>query len=421
MRAMIKTFVEEYKKQYEYYQKLAQVCAAKCKEHLHNNGIRCIVTYRAKSSESLEQKIKYRMRENDYQCIEDIRKDIGDLAGVRIALYFPGDIQEVEKILRSKFLLADDPARFDGSYLKYDKRFAGYRATHFHVQFRETDIVPDWTYGGEVVEVQAASVLMHAWAEVEHDLAYKSPEGGISQMEYALLAQLNGLVHSGEVTLEQLQLALNQRIEKQERPFFNHYELSTFIQKNIPENLKMKITEPTMGRVDLLFSLLKRLEMDRPSHVRKYLHMVEEGIENRPICFQIIEKVLSENVEKYGIYKDLVKYVGEEAHQLYSSKFEVDYKNNKRLIDEFLLKWVEMEGVIRKLMVKEHTDVEKVQYLFWGSVDKEEVLPLQMQELYQIRNSIIHGIQVPRREELEKAVLTLYRIVELVSEGWEED
>lgn len=411
MRTTVKVFVEEYKEQHEFYQRLAQICAMKCKEHLHNNGIRCIVTSRAKSPESLEEKINYRMQEKNYRTVEDIRQDIGDLAGVRIALYFPGDILEVEKILRAKFILADEPSRFDGSYLKYDRRFAGYRATHFHVKFREADAIPGWQYSGEVIEVQVASVLMHAWAEVEHDLAYKSPEEGISEMEYALLAQLNGLVHSGEVTLEQLQIALNQRIEKQERPFSNHYELSTFIQKNIPGNIKQKITEPTLGRVDLLFSLIKRLGLDRPSHLRKYLHMVEEGVENRPVCFQMIEKILADNVEKYGIYKDLAKYAGEEAHQLYSAKFEEDYRSSKRLIDEFLLKWVEMEREIRKLMFKEHTGLGKLQYLFWGSAEQAEALPVQMQELYQIRNCILHGIHVPHQEELEKAIRTLDEII----------
>lgn len=52
------------------------------------------------------------------------------------------------------------------------------------------------------VEVQVASVLMHAWSEVEHDLVYKPLQGGLSTEEYAILDELNGLVMAGEIALE---------------------------------------------------------------------------------------------------------------------------------------------------------------------------------------------------------------------------
>lgn len=411
MRDIVARFVEEYKSRYEYYHKLSEVCASMCKEHLHNNGIRCIVTSRAKSAESLYNKILYRSQEKEYNTLEDIRKDIMDLAGVRIALYFPGDISEVEKILRSQFIIADEPSRFDGSYLKYDRRFAGYRATHFHLQLKEA-AEQDIRYTGEIVEIQVASVLMHAWAEVEHDLAYKAPQGGISDMEYALLAQLNGLVHSGEVTLEQLQLALNNRIEKEERPFLNHYELSSFILKNIPKILRERSSQPTLGRVDILFGLLKRMKLDMPSDLKKYLHMIEVGSENRPVGFQLIEKILADNVDKYSAYRDLAKVAGGEADIFYNTKFEEDYKKNKSLIDEFLLKWVEMESIIRKLFARDSKGLNKLQFLMQRSVDDNVVLPLQIQDLYQMRNGIIHGISVPEESDLIKAISSIEAVLE---------
>ena len=38
-------------------------------------------------------------------------------------------------------------------------------------------------YAEAAVEIQVASVLMHAWAEVEHDLVYKRLEGELSDDE----------------------------------------------------------------------------------------------------------------------------------------------------------------------------------------------------------------------------------------------
>ena len=63
----------------------------------------------------------------------------------------------------------------------------------------------DKRYTEARVEVQVASVLMHAWSEVEHDLIYKPLEGELSH--YDVTHMLNGLVASGEIALEQLQRA----------------------------------------------------------------------------------------------------------------------------------------------------------------------------------------------------------------------
>ena len=47
------------------------------------------------------------------------------------------------------------------------------------------------------IEIQVASVLMHAWSEVEHDLVYKPLQGTLSDEELAILDELNGLVLAG--------------------------------------------------------------------------------------------------------------------------------------------------------------------------------------------------------------------------------
>lgn len=68
------------------------------------------------------------------------------------------------------------------------------------------------------LEIQVASVLMHAWSEVEHDLVYKPLQGTLSDEELAILDELNGLVLSGEIALERLQAAGNERIQSKIHP-----------------------------------------------------------------------------------------------------------------------------------------------------------------------------------------------------------
>ena len=53
---------------------------------------------------------------------------------------------------------------------------------------------------------------MHAWSEVEHDLAYKPFSGELSEDEHAILDEINGLVLAGEIALERLQKAVKRRV-----------------------------------------------------------------------------------------------------------------------------------------------------------------------------------------------------------------
>ena len=117
-------------------------------------------------------------------------------AGVRVALYFPGERDEVDKLVKELLVRLEPPKQFPaGPRVGYSKRFAGYCATHYRVQLRDSSLSEaQKRYAEARVEYQVASVLMHAWAEVEHDLAYKPLEGRLSVEEYAILDELNGLV-----------------------------------------------------------------------------------------------------------------------------------------------------------------------------------------------------------------------------------
>nr|WP_262502229.1 hypothetical protein [Pseudomonas fragi] len=69
--------------------------------HLRSAGVRAIVTSRAKNHARLEAKVKQRAEKHNYTAVSSIFDDIVDLAGVRVALYFPGERQEVGRIIES--------------------------------------------------------------------------------------------------------------------------------------------------------------------------------------------------------------------------------------------------------------------------------------------------------------------------------
>src|SRR5690606_9552985 len=95
-----------------------------------------------------------------------------------------------------------------------------YWATHYRLKLRESSLQEGQKrYAAARVEVQVASVLMHAWSEVEHDLVYKPLQGTLSDEEYAILDELNGLVLAGEIALERLQKAGEARVTREGTPF----------------------------------------------------------------------------------------------------------------------------------------------------------------------------------------------------------
>src|SRR6266487_3019058 len=96
-------FMSRYEREYDYYQAVARLCGQQCETDLRNAGIRAIVTSRAKNHTRLREKIEQRHPDKDYQTVDAIYQDIIDLAGVRIALYFPGNIEEVDKYIKETF------------------------------------------------------------------------------------------------------------------------------------------------------------------------------------------------------------------------------------------------------------------------------------------------------------------------------
>ena len=205
-----------------------------------------------------------------------MRDDVHDLVGARVALYYPGTQSRVNRLISERFESLSPPRAFPASSARngphkthdgrtFERRFSGYAATHHRVRLRPEVLHEDSVPSLDVfcVEIQVASVLMHAWAEVEHDLVYKPLSGELSLDEYAVLDELNGLVLAGELALERLERAESTRLFTLARPFDDAYELAGFL----GSRLRADGDEPSegLGRTDVLFALLRRFDSHTPS------------------------------------------------------------------------------------------------------------------------------------------------------------
>ncbi len=262
-------FLKQYNKEFDFYQKLSQVVADKIEDRLIKRGIKAEVTYRAKRPDRLKAKLIKRNAEKEYETKEDIYSDIVDLAGVRVSLYFPSERETVDEIINELFLV-ECTKNFptESSVPKSSKRFSGYWATHYRIKLSKENISKRFV--NPTVEIQVASVLMHAWSEVEHDLVYKPFAGELSAAELAILDEINGLVISGEIALERLKTLITKRT-RQNMEITNQYGLTNFILNTIDKNYLNKIK---LGDTYILNNYLNTIKKLNTKELDLYIHKI---------------------------------------------------------------------------------------------------------------------------------------------------
>ncbi|WP_417541111.1 hypothetical protein [Microbacterium maritypicum] len=416
---VIEDFARDYERQFDYWDAAAGLVRGVLEAELISAGLRAIVTSRAKSVDRLVAKLRQRDRDAAYGSTSEIAADIADLAGVRVALYFPGQADEAERIIRStldvrhakNFPAAHgaeqaagplgDPApnATDGAAPiepnSNRRRFSGYGARHFRV------LIPDGRlstgeerYSSALVEIQLASVLMHAWSEVEHDLVYKPAEGALSSSEHALLDQLNGLVLAGEIALEQLQKAGDARVAAKETPFRDHYELAEYLRTRL-STLGLDLTDATLGRVDVLFDYLSEASSATASSVETYLDQLEQDFENRPVAAQLADLMLSGDRSKYEAFLRAMAVSRHPARRWRLSGENLDGDAAGVLaLGEFVAAWVLLETSLRELGISDDLRVSSLAAQLrraaqLGLISDEQYVELN--SLRQLRNQVFHG------------------------------
>lgn len=269
---VIDDFMFNYRTGIAHYQLMAERAKKICEEKLKDQ-IPAIFISRAKAHDSLHQKLRrrnQRFNNNEgYQGREDILRDIADLAAMRIALYFPDQWRIVDKVIKETFDIVKAPENE-----RKISRGTGYDARHYRVRIRQVHVGRDWTWHEtDTVEIQVVSVLVHAWAEVEHDIKYKRVADEASLHEQRILDCLNGLVRSGEPLLDQL----HELYQARKIPFKSTHALGAFLEQKISgRDMVQDIDQPASGggeetldetdrrSMEVLLKFLRVLGMDTP-------------------------------------------------------------------------------------------------------------------------------------------------------------
>lgn len=408
----IDEFIEHYSRECDYYGQVGRLAASKLESLLQEAGIRAIVTSRPKSPTRLRNKCRQREREreNGYGSLAEIYEDIVDLVGVRVALYFPAERDQVDAVITSAFQATRDRKEFPGEReQRPEKRFLGYSAFHYLVRLRENEFSEaDRRYSTARIEIQVASVLMHAWSEVEHDLIYKPLSGELSEDEYAILDQLNGLVLAGEIALERIQKAAQRRVAEADDGFANHYDLANHLLSQTVNLVEQPVNEAGLGRVDLLYQLLRRLGLGTAARIAPYLDSLHGDLERRPLADQIVDTLLDEEPGRYADYlevRTLDGAVGDRSDDTLQS------------IAIFLLRWNELERLLQEAVPNggRRSIAALLRDVFELGVVDEELVP-EINLLRRYRNELVHGIDPPSRDFLQEVIRRLAVVTDAIRE-----
>ena len=127
------------------------------------------INYREKDPEKLRKKIDKKDYHNPLQ-------EITDLAGVRIITYFPSDVDKIVELIEDEFVI--DHENSIDKRKSSDPSTFGYASYHLVVELSPERLnLPEYSFFKKMkCEIQVRTILQHAWAEIEHDIIYKSTE-----------------------------------------------------------------------------------------------------------------------------------------------------------------------------------------------------------------------------------------------------
>lgn len=278
---------KEYEKNIEKYKKLDRIVYDKITDMIMENEFFIMdVSHRVKTPKSLEKKLNKKF--GKYQTIYDIT----DLCGIRIICYFADSVDKIAECIRKTFVL-DEKNSIDKKAHLQATQF-GYLSLHCICTLR-----PDSGYDEELCkisfEIQIRTVLQHAWAEIEHDLGYKSDFGipRIIRRNFSRVAGLLELADEQFVSLRNSSAAYSENIRNRiadgnaDDLQLDQLSLNEYAHNNKSFNETMdRLSE--LWKVDIL-----------PAPVDKYLPQLEWlGI-----------RTIGELAKRFSTHEDLIGYL----------------------------------------------------------------------------------------------------------------
>src|SRR5262249_51879202 len=129
--------------------------------------------------------------------------------------------------------------------------------------------------------------------------------------------------------------------------FSNHFDLAAYLLDASVPVLGDSVAVTDLGRIDLLFELLKSLKLGTPEALEPYIKTLRPDLEEEPLADQIIDQVVKQDKERYEIYNRL-RANRLSPHHVTESRPELDADADQE-VDRFMDAWVALEQKVNQM------------------------------------------------------------------------
>ncbi|TVQ37988.1 MAG: tetratricopeptide repeat protein [Spirochaetaceae bacterium] len=210
----------EYQLRRDVYEKALHEVQRRLRGSLLHVGLEPTIKYRVKDFDSYYDKVLRRMKHNG---LKQKRLQLTDLLGIRVVCPFMSDLKEIEEHIQRAFRVVEVERK--GAH--FSSREFGYESTHLLIELPD-DIGESFHLDEDlVVEIQLRTNLQDAWAEVEHELIYKSEFTPFDEPLQRKLAALNANLTLADIVFQEIrdyQRQLHSELSKRRREFWQRIQ-----------------------------------------------------------------------------------------------------------------------------------------------------------------------------------------------------
>lgn len=327
--------IAQYTSEAAIYERMGTAVSHLISQILSSEGLTAhSVTHRRKTTESLENKLK--KPDKHYQSLNEIT----DLSGIRITTYFSGDVDLIAKLIEREFAI-DHQNSVDKRIALDPDRF-GYQSLHYVAQLDKTRsaLVEYKIFSGKKFEIQIRSILQHAWAEIEHDLGYKSAIGVPKEIRRRF-ARVAGLLEIADDEFVSLRSELRHYEEEvgknielnpddvdldipSLKSIYSNKSATSSLDIDISKNTGIKLVEADSDYFERTLKRLLYLGINRVSDLEKHAK------DNHGLVVKLANKII-----KKGKYENISKGIG----VFYLTYILISAKKDKKEFIEYLDKF----------------------------------------------------------------------------------
>jgi len=172
---------------YDVYQQLLQLAEAE--------GLSVTIKYRVKRFENYCEKL---VRLSKFQGNDMLQ--ITDLLGIRVVCPFLEEVDVVEQIITREFEILEMEHKAE----QHSFREFAYDSVHLLIKTQSLDCQEQLPFSTNVCGIQLRTILQEAWAEVEHELVYKSDIGLPNHSIRRKLASLNASLTLSDLIFQEI-------------------------------------------------------------------------------------------------------------------------------------------------------------------------------------------------------------------------